>query len=163
VCHADKQVGDFAKEGRNRNGRTNVCKICNNKRNLLQRKKCQKQGFCVDCNKIEVVGKSRFCGEHFFKRVATKHLKDKSHWEYLKQLAETQQYKCFYTGVELTPGVNMSLDHKISVYDEPDRKTDITNVHWVDISVNVYKNKMSHLTFIYFCKNIYLRFKEEIE
>ena len=78
---------------------------------------------------------------------------------YLKDKAESQNYRCFYTDEILSPAVNMSLDHIISNHDDPSKKEDLENVQWVTKDINLIKNKLSHQPFIDLCKYIYEKFK----
>jgi hypothetical protein len=64
----------------------------------------------------------------------------------LVDLLAAQDYKCAYTGKELQPGTNATLDHKTpQVRGGP---TTLENLHWVDAKVNSTKNTLNHEEFL---------------
>jgi hypothetical protein len=60
-------------------------------------------------------------------------------WQLAKELLIKQGFKCPYTGVPLTPGVNASIDHKNPKSRFPDQRSDWKNVEWVDWKINSMK------------------------
>lgn len=74
----------------------------------------------------------------------------------LEALWERQGGQCPYTGEDLVPGVNASLDHIVSKHrgggDDP------TNLQWVTMLVNSMKTSMTHDEFVETCAAIAARF-----
>lgn len=59
---------------------------------------------------------------------------------------EDSEYSCFYTGLQLVPGLNASIDHR-----NPRRKggtNDISNLEWVHVSINNLKADRTEKQFI---------------
>lgn len=135
-----------------------VCKICTSNRDKERTKKRTQLGMCRNCNKPPIYNLT-LCVDHWFIQSSRGNLKTPKYAQALKDLADKQNYRCAYTDVLLIPGVNMSLDHIISKYDNPDLITDINNVQWVDKDINIMKNKFSHDKFLEICKKICQKFK----
>jgi 5-methylcytosine-specific restriction endonuclease McrA len=67
-------------------------------------------------------------------------------WVKLEELWFNQKASCAYTGVHLIPGINASIDHKIP---RSRKGLDIiTNLHWVDKTVNMKKFTRTHEEFL---------------
>ena len=73
----------------------------------------------------------------------------------LKQMLESQGYKCVYTGRRLEIGGNASIDHKIPR--SRGGEDVIENLQWVDWQVNRAKTDMTHDEFIVMCRLIVRR------
>jgi hypothetical protein len=67
---------------------------------------------------------------------------------------EAQNFKCFYTGVPLAPGVNMALDHYHSVKRNPDLANDVNNLVWADEDANNMKRHASIPELLSFCEAV---------
>ena len=113
---------------------------------------------CSFCGKPKLKN-SVMCERCWFRRISKRHFGTCEKWEFLKELAEKQNYKCSYTDEKLILGVNMSLDHIISNYDNPSLKTNLDNIQWVTRDINLIKNKLSHESFLSLCKSICKKFK----
>jgi 5-methylcytosine-specific restriction endonuclease McrA len=70
----------------------------------------------------------------------------------LLDMFRKQNGKCAYTGVDLVPGVNASLDHKVPKAlggnDSPE------NLQWVTFNVNRAKNSLTEEEFISMCRAV---------
>lgn len=133
------------------------CKICKSKKNIKRQSQRTKNNICVSCKNIKLKN-SRYCFNHWFQNNARQNLKNSNLGIDLINLYEKQNCKCVYTGVELIPAVNMSLDHIVSRYDNKDLIHDINNVQWVHKDINVMKNRFSHENFVKLCKYIANKF-----
>ncbi len=98
------------------------------------------------------------CEKCWYKRVSYAHFKTSEHWEFLKELAEKQNFECPYSNEKLIIGFNMSLDHIESKFDRSDLNNSINNVQWVLKDINTIKNYLSHDKFLQVCKVVCERF-----
>ncbi len=133
-------------------------KIKENRTKINIRKK--ENNICCGCNKPQLKNLG-VCENHWFRRAASNNLKSQKYWKILKEKAEEQSYKCFYSGEKLIIGENMELDHKISYRDNPKLECCIDNVHWVCHDVNVLKSSLSHDEFLKMCELINFRFPDK--
>lgn len=114
---------------------------------------------CHSC-KNSPLQTSRYCLECWVRSCVgrTLNIKDKEKKEYYtKELLvklKKQNHLCVYTARPLTAGVNLSLDHILPVVDFPELKTDLSNLVWVDLSVNVAKNKLLPRDFRQMCEDV---------
>jgi hypothetical protein len=79
-----------------------------------------------------------------------------SEWKRYWSILEQQNFKCYYTGVDLIPESNLSLDHL-----QPRSKggtNDPSNCVWCDRNINAFKNDLTAEEFIARCKAISKRF-----
>lgn len=131
------------------------CRINEQNRSKKIRRQARIINNCGACLKDKaIIGK--LCEICWYKRKAGDHLKNPQQWSLLKQLIESQNFTCAYTGIIIKPGINASLDHKI-----PPRKDGtftIDNVQWTDITINYVKRNLTHQEFIDLCKLISIRF-----
>lgn len=155
-CKVCNNIYDV-KEFENKNGV--VCKHCTRKRKNHNYHERIKSGKCKACSKPPLKNLT-VCLDHWFIKCATDNLKNPKLGPFLRELAEKQNYKCAYTDIPLEAGVNMSLDHIISRYDNPDLITDKNNVQWVHKDINFMKNRFSHENFIILCKKICQKFNK---
>lgn len=141
------------------NTTTRCCVMCRNARHLKTNHKRRENGLCkhVHCNKLNLIN-SELCYEHWFQKKATHHLKDYRRGIELINIYEKQNRRCVYTGVELIPNNNMSLDHIASRYDAPELINNINNLQWVHKDINTMKTRFSHNSFISLCKYIANKF-----
>ena len=71
----------------------------------------------------------------------------KAFWEKL----ERQGFQCHYTGVELVPGINLSLDHLVPK-SRGGSSTDIANCVWCDRNINAFKSNLTETEFVQRCR-----------
>lgn len=135
----------------------NVCKSCRYIEQKIRRKKRRDNNICKSCNK-PVLKNHDLCFDHWFMEKSRRHLKTTNYANELIHLWEKQNRRCVYSNVELIPADNMSLDHIVSQYDNPDLAHDLNNVQWVHKDINSMKTKFSHDAFIKLCKYISQKF-----
>jgi hypothetical protein len=163
----------FYKSKINKNGFNSACKKCvilitskwskNNKEkhqeaNRKSEIRKMAEGKCKCCSNIRLINSNLYCEKHWYRQESLKAFKTVKYWDFLKSLAEKQNYKCIYTDNILIPGRNMSLDHIISVYNHSELRNNINNVQWVTKDINMIKNKLNHNEFIELCRNISNKF-----
>lgn len=72
----------------------------------------------------------------------------------LHQKLLQQNFTCVYTGRRLIPGQNMSLDHILPSSLYPEGLTELDNLVWCDLTVNVAKNNLLPNQFLVMCKDV---------
>lgn len=72
----------------------------------------------------------------------------------LHKKLKAQNHHCAYTGRTMIAGVNLSLDHILPKTQFPELKDKIDNLVWVDLSVNVAKNKLLPKEFRSMCEDV---------
>lgn len=116
------------------------------------------QGWCHNCPTPRMENSNTYCEKHWYAQKATQRLGLGPHvikrGQALKAKLETQNYTCPYTGVNLIPGVNASVDHVIPVSQRPDLKGEISNIEWVDLNLNHMKTDMSREQFLEVCLKV---------
>jgi hypothetical protein len=132
---------------------TQRCAFCKNQRIQNTRNRTKQRvlnKLCTSCGKEVKV--NQVCTDCWFKIIALKRTGSRTNWSIIKQLLESQSYKCAYSGKELIPGINASLDHKIPTSrggtNEP------SNLQWVDLKINKMKNNYLHEEFLQVISNI---------
>lgn len=136
---------------------SNFCRSCKYKNAIVQQNNRLSNNQCKYCSEPKL-SKSVWCYVHWFKDAAVRHLKDSNLGINLINLYEKQNRRCVYTGVQLIPNNNMSLDHIKPRYKYPELKHDINNVQWVHCDINTMKNKFCHEKFVKLCKHIASKF-----
>ncbi len=133
--------------------------------NMMRRRQMAKRlsdGACMTCRTARLPHSNLYCENHWFREMSVRHLGVVKYGEELKLLAERQKYACPYTGVQLVPGLNMSLDHKLPVSRFPEKQRDVSNVWWVTWDVNRMKSDMTHDEFVVFCHEVASRFSNPV-
>lgn len=121
---------------------------------------------CHDCNQ-EQLPTSRYCLRCWIRDSVRRTLgvKDKQQKEHLTDLLlvklQDQNHQCVYTGKQLKAGVNLSLDHILPKSEFPELNLDLSNLVWVDLAVNVAKNKLLPSNFRQMCEDVVL-FQSEL-
>ena len=139
------------------NKKSNFCKSCKHIRDQHRFKQKKLNNICRWCTK-PALKNHLLCFDHWFMEKSRRHLKTTNYANELIHLWEKQNRRCVYSNVELIPADNMSLDHIVSQYDNPDLAHDLNNVQWVHKDINSMKTKFSHDAFIKLCKYISQRF-----
>lgn len=98
--------------------------------------------------------KSNYCRKHWLENILRHSHLDRLSADILFSKLEDQEFKCFYTGIDLVPGINASLDHLKSRSKNPDRHSDIANLVWCDRRVNAMKGELNYEEFIHLCRTI---------
>ena len=114
--------------------------------------KQQKLGLCIFCRQPKLPH-SQLCEKHFFARVATSTLKNRTLASGLARLWKLQKGKCYLTGRVLELGVNASLDHIIPQCNGGPISS-LKNVRWCDINANFLKRGQSLSELLQLCKEI---------
>jgi hypothetical protein len=102
-------------------------------------------GMCRNCRKTDQTENSNYCSVCYLKRRAKRILGDSSHWTDLKDLLESQNGICPYTGHLLKVGANAEIDHRI-----PKTKggtNDLANLQWVSDIANRMKQNLTEQEF----------------
>ena len=111
-------------------------------------------GLCSRCrkkaNQPATIG--TVCLDHWFANVASNWLSTRSLWKDLKAIWEKQSGRCIFTGDELVPGVNASLDHIVPLSRGGTNSLD--NVQWVLYRVNKMKGDMLESEFLDMCRKV---------
>lgn len=91
------------------------------------------------------------CETCFFKRTAHNSLGKRPRWRAIAESFDNQNRLCAYTNKPLVLGVNASLDHILPRSRFPHLRSEPSNTHWVDASINSMKHNMTHEEFIAVC------------
>ena len=109
---------------------------------------------CRACSKPRLPA-ATVCREHWFRERSRWHFGHEQNWERLIAFAESQNWRCVYTGEHLSAGDNMSLDHKISKthpnFPGPD---DWSNLAWTTRATNLAKNDRTVAEFLNLCRRV---------
>lgn len=153
------------------NGLDTICRVCSRKSASLNQKNNRERcnlkrkrlevasklsGKCIKCKDYAIENTYSFCEKHFLKYVSLRHSGTATNWKYLKQLLESQNNKCFYSGIDLILGQNASIDHIKSKSKYPELKHDINNLQWVDIKVNLMKRESNEDYFLELIDKIHM-------
>lgn len=151
--------------GAQRDNNTKLCTACRNKQNerkrgyaTITRQKYTEQGLCKRCGK-ERYHESNYCRYHFIENIARQYSIPGDLWEDILIQLEASNFICFYTGIQLIPGKNASIDHLHSRSQYPDKISDLDNLVWCDKWINRMKGHMSYQDFITLCRTIVDRAK----
>jgi hypothetical protein len=114
---------------------------------------------CQRCGSAHLItqpegAKWRFCEECFLKKLSRTHLGTEKEWKFLKELFESQNGCCYYTGERLTLGINASIDHKLPQKRFPAVKHSPDNVCWSTLEVNLMKRDLTDTEFINLCAQV---------
>jgi hypothetical protein len=130
-----------------------------NRQEVFQQRQTQKRhqrresGNCPLCGKpIEAAGR---CLRHWLRLFARNSTGIENNADAIARLLEGQQGACIYTGAQLKPGVNASLDHKTPKV--RGGKNEIPNLQWVTALINRMKAHLTHEEFIAICRLIVAR------
>ena len=113
-------------------------------------------GACAACS-AKALHKSRYCKKHFLDNTLRKYGISINEYDLFWKKLEHQEFRCYYTGIEIIPGVNASLDHKIP-RSRGGKQSDIDNCVWCDRNINAFKNDATDEEFVNLCKRIAKRF-----
>lgn len=127
-----------------------------NKTNPARLDKKTSIGECAACS-ADALLRSRYCKKHFLDNSLRKYRISMGDYGKFWDKLEMQGFRCHYTGIEIIPGVNASIDHKVPV-SRGGSRTDIANCVWCDRDINAFKNDATDDEFIALCKRIAARF-----
>jgi hypothetical protein len=77
----------------------------------------------------------------------------------LRQKLHEQQFRCWYTGQLLVPGVNASVDHTVPMARGGSHEPH--NLRWVHLKVNEMKRELSESEFVAMCAAVVAYAKRE--
>lgn len=127
-----------------------LCSECRRRHSECQSNRFREKraaGICTRCSAIAAVGS--FCLEHWFRNAAMTHTGTRANGPLLQKIWEEQRGKCPYTGVDLVPGVNATLDHKTPLLRGGSAQRE--NLQWVLSLINRMKTDMTHEEFLATC------------
>jgi len=180
-CKQTKLLEEFNKHRTKFDGLACYCRVCANRKNrdyylnhhnkeVLRRRTINRNyrarrlaaGLCRCCTDTKLLHSVR-CLYHWVLNVVDQSFRNHKFpktstkiqvLNYLVPLAKTITH-CPYTGELLTPGVNMSIDHKLPLSRYPHRAFDLDNLEWVSLTYNYAKRDRTteefnrHYTIIY--------------
>ncbi len=141
------QCGNDTKPSKSR------CEICHAEHKYQtnnKRAKLREIGYCMCGQTKTSIG--AHCQKCWFKSISYTATKSKENYGDLWIMLEKQGYKCGYTGVELIPGINASIDHI-----KPQAlggSNELENLIWCDLKINYMKRDMTIQDFILACSQI---------
>ncbi len=143
-----------------------MCELCRKKRKNHYQKRsqwCIDNGLCYECpvgqeKKALALGKRPLCFDCWLEASAKNRTGDPANAAILLRLWDQQNGRCAYTGVELIPGMNASVDHKVPVTRGGGNEE--SNLHWVEFRVNTMKYNQTHEEFLATCRLVVSRFPE---
>lgn len=139
----------------------NVCDACKIKNAAYKkelRKTRAKSGLCNNCGSPEKLPLLLSCRKCYMKQQSKSNLGTSFLWSEIDTKFDSQNGKCYYTGILLVFGKNASLDHKNPRARFPEEASDIDNLVWCDKTVNEAKKSMTEEEFINLCKLVASRF-----
>jgi len=142
--------------GTKEDARKYCCHNCTSRQTESARTKRNKRknlGLCCRCD-CEAIGNVKYCMKHWVEAVCHKYFGRTINCDIATQKLIQQNFKCYYSGLKLTPGVNASADHKWPKIRYPKRKADVSNMVWCDIHINYMKRDLTEYEFINMCKTI---------
>ena len=140
------------------NAEFKLCEKCrqyhrsySNKTRSARMERKSETGSCAACS-AQAMGKSRYCKKHFLENILCKYGVPTDEYALFWEKLEQQKFLCYYTGTEIIPGINASIDHRLPR--SRGGKNDITNCVWCDRNINAFKRDATDEEFINLCKRI---------
>lgn len=109
-------------------------------------------GICVVCPR-PITHASNYCRLHWLEGGLKRYGFTRDQYDTMWAMLEAQEFRCYYTGVELVPGLNCSLDHRTPVSREGD-PMDPENCVWCDRLINAFKNDLTEAEFVERCQAV---------
>ena len=118
------------------------------------REKNRANGRCIQCGAARPLIRliDTICRVCWFKHMALLHTKSRTNGPLLSDIYDAQGERCAYTGEQLVPGVNASLDHKTPVSRGGTHER--RNLQWVTKRINSMKSDLTHEEFAALCQMI---------
>jgi len=135
-------------------GKFRICGSCREKirRQARERRILMiKEGRCAACG-TKKENRILSCEICALKSQARKWLGDFRRWTELKDLLQSQNHQCAYTGETLVVGSNAAVDHRLPR--SRGGSGEINNLQWVTISVNASKWNLTHEEFVIICHKV---------
>lgn len=159
-CKIYKERDFFYEHNTGFNGLGSTCKTCLHIKSTSEESKKTKKLLydtrkntknCVSCGSSNLATNVH-CHKCWFGVIASSRAGGHKNLHIILDLWNEQDGKCFYTGEQLIPGNNASLDHQMPV--SRGGKNIKENLKWVSLQVNIIKATKTHEEFIDFCKQI---------
>lgn len=109
-------------------------------------------GVCGSCRQRPAIASRLSCDTCFLKRTAWSCLGDRSRWEEILWLFNSQNGICALTGAKMILGVSVSLDHIVPV--SRGGTNDLSNLRWTTWAANKAKNNMLDKEFVELCVRV---------
>ncbi len=109
---------------------------------------------CRDCGVEDSIQGQVMCWLCYVKTLSNSHLNSRTLYQLLLDKWEEQGGRCAYTGIELTPGVNTSIDHILPKSLYPELKYTPSNLQWVHLIVNDMKGNRMPDDFVELCRQV---------
>ena len=146
----------FTGKRRSKNARCETCRKSFEKIRLTQWYKQQHEdGKCQKC-KGDRLDFSAFCMTHWCQSILRTSLGLRlpllTHYsDILIERLRLQDFKCFYSSLPLTPGLNASIEHVKPRSFYPNLVDDLDNLVWVRVEINKMRSNLPISTFLDFC------------
>jgi hypothetical protein len=108
---------------------------------------------CPKCGNIPMPN-NKLCEYHWYRNAAVNSTNNADNADKLKSKLELQDFKCYYTNIHLTPGVNASVEHIKPTSEYPELIDNMDNIVWCHMDVNYMKRSLSVERFIELCRLI---------
>lgn len=109
----------------------------------------RKNKICLTCSKPAIKNKCKKC---WMRDMLNRHKIDNNLSDYFWQLLEKQEYKCFYTGIKISPEENASIDHVTPT--SKGGTNELSNLVWCDRDVNTFKSNNTYNSLIKLAEDI---------
>ena len=121
-----------------------------------RRERYRGSGFCIRGCATPITHSSTYCRDHWLENGLSRYGFARDQYDAMWAKLETQGFRCYYTGVELVPGVNASLDHRMPISRGGD-PCDMGNTVWCDRLINAFKNDLTESEFVERCRLVVSR------
>lgn len=145
ICKECKQEKDISKFYKKLNSTVSYCDDCCKQKAKKYAKDRVTDGRCRYCSNKRLKT-TRYCLTHLVKRICDFHRIDHSLIPELIKKLHDQKFQCYYTGILLIPGSNLSIDHIIPKKTLIDNSID--NLVWCDLAINKLKQDTEVITFL---------------
>lgn len=141
-------------------GRCEKCRVKLNAYQKKQRKARVDNGLCRDCGAKSQLsarskrGYSNYCQSCYLKMTARSTLGSANFWQVLLDKLYRYDWRCYYTGVKLFFGENLSFDHLNPVLRFPEQKHDPNNIVPATLEVNLMKRDLTKDEFLFLTKQV---------
>lgn len=152
-CGEEKDISLFYKKGKTT---VSYCDSCCKKRAKNYARARITEGKCRNCSSPRMKT-TRYCLTHLVKRICDFHHIDHALIPKLIKKLKDQNFECYYTGVLLVPGLNLSVDHIIPKKAGLDNN--IENLVWCDMAINKMKQGTDVATFLEKSKHLLDEFR----
>lgn len=137
------------------------CADCLKRRTVIRksrRDRAEELGMCYQCHTATKMTSHKLCEDCYFKGTCASHFGSQVQWRSLKEKFFLQNGKCALSGVSLTLGIDVELDHIVP--SSRGGKDELDNVQWVLCVVNRMKDHMLETEFFGLVEKLYRTMKE---